>query len=334
MTIDHRNHFDRRRALLAFGLAGAAGLGAPLRALGNETYPNKTVRIICAFPPGNSSDLASRILSDQLQRRWKQAVVVENRPGASGIIAATAIQNAPPDGYSLLMTSTSFVINGSVMKSATYDIDKDFTAISLINSIPVVLLVRKDFPANTLTEFVDLVRQNPGKYSYAHPGVGTVQNMTMKLFMSKTGTRLNEIAYKGSVQAMTDIVGGFTDVMFEASNSAFTFVESGRVKALACSGPAPYFALPKVPTMKQSGVDVNVVGFTVIMAPGSTPRDVVDYVNGEIKTVLGTPEVIAAMQHAGFEVYPQMGAAEVGQWLLRESSRWEQVARAANIAKE
>lgn len=322
----------RRRSVIALSAALSCALAVP--AMADAVYPNKAVKIVCAFPPGNAADIVARILGEHLARRWGQAVYVENRPGASGIIAAQAVQRSPADGYSLLMTSTSFVINKSVMKSVPYDVQKDFAAISLVNSIPVVLLVRNDFPAKNMAEWVAELKRHADKYSYAHPGVGTIHNLSTKLLLQKTGTNLVEIPYKGSVQALTDIMAGNGDMMFEAANSAFTFVESGKVRALATSGPTRYFALPNVPTMKEAGVDISTVGFTALMAPAQTPKDITNFLNKEVQAVLRLPDVQATLQKVALELAPPMDAAATQSWLVQESERWAAVASSANLTKE
>lgn len=323
-----------RRSILmmsATALAASAGL-VPAHA--QPSYPAKPVRIVCAFPPGNASDIVARILAEQLSKRWGQPVVVENRPGASGIIAATTVQQSPADGYTLLMTSTSFIVNASVMKNVPYDIKKDFTGVSLINSVPVILLVSNRFPAKTMAQWVEEVKSHPGKYTYAHPGVGTIHNLATKLLLQKTGTNVVEVPYKGSMQALTDIIGGSGDMMFEAANSAHSFVETGKVRALATSGPARYFALPDVPTLKESGVDISAVGFTALIAPAGTPRQIIDFVNGEVQIALKRPEVQETLKKSAMELYPPMDAQSVQAWLANESDRWAQVASMARIAKE
>jgi tripartite-type tricarboxylate transporter receptor subunit TctC len=297
-------------------------------------YPSKTIKVVCAFPPGNSSDIAARLLGEQLQKRFGQPVIVENRPGASGIIAATAVQKAPADGYTLLMTSTSFVVNKAIIKDLSYDVQRDFAAVNLINSIPAVLLVNKAFPANNLKEFIAEVSRQPGKYSYGHVGVGTIQNMSMKLFQQRSNTSFNEVPYKGSAQAISDIAGGSLDMMFEAANSAYTLVEAGRVRAIVSTGPKRYSLLPNVPTLIESGLDVTVVGFTVLMAPAGTPAPILSRLNSALQTILNSSDTQAAMRKMGLEVYPQLDNVAVDKWLASEGEKWEKVAAAAKIPKQ
>lgn len=298
-------------------------------------FPSHTVKIICAFPPGNSSDIAARLLAKALEKTWGRTVIVENHPGASGTIAASLVKDGIPDGHTLLMTSTSVAVNSAVMQNMPYDIDRDFSALNFINAISAVLLVSPNSNVQSLADLIRIAKTEPGKLSYGHPGIGTIQNMSAKLFMQKTGTALNEVPYKGSVEAVTDIIGGRLTMMFEADNSAFGLVHSGKLRALATSGPTRFFGLPDVKTMKEQGVDVDVVGFTVLMAPKATPSDVVAKINHDVDTALASPDVVAGMNRIGLAVYaPQMSAAQTQAQLLSDRDKWEGVARAAGIKKQ
>lgn len=324
----------RRCISLFFISVAVSTFGVSAVSAAEPTFPTKLVRIICAFPPGNSSDVVARIISERLATRWGQSVIVENRPGASGTIAAQAVMRSPADGYTLLMTSTSFVINKSVLKNVPYDLEKDFSAVSLINSIPVALLVRPDFPATNMKEWVAEVQANPGKYASAHPGVGTMHNLTTKLLEQQTKTELLEVPYNGSTQALSDIMAGTTDMMFEAANSAFNFVNSGRLRAIAVSGPSRYYALPDVPTLAEQGIDVETLGFTALLAPAGTPKDIAGFINSELQAVLKDPKVQETMKTAALDVYQPMDAVAAQDWLISESKKWAQIASAAHIKQE
>lgn len=314
--------------------AAAATLAAPRPTLAGDAWPNKPITIICAFPPGNASDLIARVLGEQMSARLHTPVLVDNRPGASGIIAASAVQKAAPDGYTLLMTSTSFIINKAVLNKVPYEADRDFTPVSLVNSIPAVLIVDKAFPAKDFKELMAQIRQRPGKLSYGHPGAGTIQNLSMKLLLQHVDANVLEVPYKGSVQAVTDINGGNLDMMFEAANSVYTLVQSGRVRALATTSPVRYSMLPEVPTLRELGVDETVVGFTALMAPAGTPPEITGRLNRMVEDIMKMPATLARERTMGLENFPPMGPAEVGTWLRQESNRWENVARVANIPKE
>jgi tripartite-type tricarboxylate transporter receptor subunit TctC len=325
----------RRIGLLsasAWALAGSTMMLAAPGAWAAPAWPRGMVKIICAFPPGNSSDIAARILAKELESRWGKTVIVENHPGASGTIAASLVKDARPDGQTLLMTSTSIAINSAVIARLPYEIDRDFAALNFVNTISAVLLVAPSCPAKNLAELIALAKEKPGALSYGHPGIGTIQNMSAKLFMQKTGVRLTEVPYKGSVEAVTDIIGGRLTMMFEADNSAYGLVKSGKLRALATTGAEPYFGLPDVPTMKQQGEDVNVSGFTILMAPKGVPADVVAKINKDVNDALVAPAVVTGMQRIGLSVAkPPMSAAQTQSTLLADRSQWETVAKAAGI---
>ncbi|NML47866.1 tripartite tricarboxylate transporter substrate binding protein [Ramlibacter sp. G-1-2-2] len=314
--------------------AASASLAAVQPAGAADAWPSKPITIVCAFPPGNASDLIARVLGEQLSARLHTPVLVDNRPGASGIIAASAVQKAVPDGHTLLMTSTSFIINKSVLLKVPYDADRDFTPVSLVNAIPAVLIVDKSSPANDFKELLAQIRQRPGKLSYGHPGAGTIQNLSMKLLLQHVDANVLEVPYKGSMQAVTDINGGSLDMMFEAANSVYTLVQSGRVRALATTSPTRYSMLPEVPTLRELGIDETVVGFTALMAPAGTPPEITARLNKMVEDIMKMPATQAREKTMGLENFPPMSTAEVGTWMKQEASRWENVARVANIPKE
>jgi len=316
------------------GLLLALSLGLTSGWAGAQDYPNKPIKIIVAFPPGNAADIVARVLAEQLSPRLGQPVVVENRAGASGTIAAMAVVKSPADGYTLLMTSTSFAINAAVLANLPYDLERDFAPISMVNAIPAVLIVNKSFPADNIQQFLAEIKRNPGKYTYGHPGAGTMQNLAMKLFLNDTGTDIRDVAYKGSVQAVTDIMSGNLDMMFESGNSAANFVKTGRVKAIATSGPTRYFGMPEVPTVMESGLQFSVVGWTAMAAPANTPIAIVNRLNRELREILELPAVRERMVTLGFGIFPQNPPDEVRKAILAESRRWIAVAKAANIPKE
>lgn len=330
----------RRAAMRRLGLLGlssvaaASGVGligsAPAYAA--SEWPRGIVKILCAFPPGNSSDLAARLLAKELETRWGKSVIVENHPGASGTIAASLLKDAQPDGLTLLMTSTSVAINSSVIAKLPYDIERDFSALNFVNTISAVLLVAPSCPAKNLADLIALAKAKPGSLSYGHPGIGTIQNMSAKLFMQKTGVKLTEVPYKGSVEAVTDIIGGRLTMMFEADNSAYSLVKSGKLRALATTGDQPYFGLPDVKTMKQLGEDVSVSGFTILIAPKATPADVVAKINHDVNDALAMPSIVAGMQRIGLTIaQPPMNAAQTQTTLVSDRDQWLTVAKAAGI---
>jgi tripartite-type tricarboxylate transporter receptor subunit TctC len=320
---------------ILLGANAAAVAASTTGGLSASSYPVRQIKIICAFPPGNSSDIAARLLAKELEKKWGQTIIVENHPGASGTIAASLVKDAPADGYTLLMTSTSVAINSAVLKNLPYDLYRDFSALNFVNSISAVLLVSPSFPGKTLDDLMRLAKADPGKFSYGHPGVGTIQNMSAKFFMQQTGVKLTEVPYKGSVQAITDIIGGRLTMMFEADNSAYGLVKSGKLRALATTGAQRYFGLPDVKTMKEQGTDVNVAGFTILLAPKAVPADVVAKINHDVNAALQSPAVVAGMNKIGLAVAePLMPAAQTQTVLLSDRTRWENVAKAAGIQKE
>src|SRR6266850_2306333 len=200
-----------------------------------QGYPSKLVRIVVPTAPGNAADITARFVTERLSKRFGQAVIVENRPGgaATGALAAVAVAKSPADGHTLLFTSTSFTINTAMFAQLPYDVEKDFDAVALTGQVGMVLVTTPSSPVANLQQFVQLVKKDPGKYSYAIVGRGSIQHLTMELFLSAIGGEMVAIPYKGSAPAMVDVMSGTIPFMFDALSSASSYVTSSRVRALA-----------------------------------------------------------------------------------------------------
>jgi tripartite-type tricarboxylate transporter receptor subunit TctC len=326
----------RHLACAAFAALLAGLAVAPIQA---QTYPNRPVKIIVPYPPGNASDVAARTLGDELAKKLGQPVVVENRSGATGTIGAAAVAKSPPDGYTLLMTSTSFAISTALVASLPYNVATDFEPVVHVGgSGGMILVVNNSFPANNLAQFVDLVKKNPGKYSYAHIGRGTIQHLTMEVFLSMIGADVVAVPYKGSVQSITDIIGGQIPMMFDSPSSASSFIDGGKVKALTSSSEKRSSRLPNVPAVTESGVaaldNFRVGGWVGMLAPAKTPRAIVNRLNEELVKIMQIPEVKQRLYSQGLEVVPEHPPEKFGEFLKADMARWQAAATAAKIPKE
>lgn len=304
-----------------------------------QTYPNRPIRIVVPYPPGNASDTVSRMLGEHLVKRLGQQIVVDNRPGASGGIGARTVARATPDGYTLLMTSTSFTINTAITADLMYDVEKDFEPIAMVSSGGgMVLLTRPDFPAKNVRELIDLLKRDPGKYNYAHVGRGTIQHLTMESFLAATGTAATAVAYKGSVQALTDMVTGQIHVMFDPRGSSLAFVESGKVRMMAITSEQRSTMDPEVPTARESGVpglkEWSVRGWVGLLAPAKTPAAIVQRLNKEVVDALKTPEMVERLRRQRMEPLPALTPEGTREFLLADMRRWQAAAKAAKIEKE
>jgi tripartite-type tricarboxylate transporter receptor subunit TctC len=318
--------------VLAWACAGFAGPAAA------QKYPTKVIHVIAPFPPGNASDLVARIMADALGPKLGQTLVVENKPGASGTIGAVQVAKSAPDGHTLLMTSTSFSINTAVLKNMPYDIEKDFEPVALLAWVPMVLVVNNDFPARDLREFVDLVKKSPDKYSYGHVGKGSIQNLTMELFLATAKLQVVGVPYKGSSQAISDVVAGQIPFMFDATNSSMGMIKGGRVRPLVQSGTERFPGLENVPTAAESGVpDVKgflVTGWAGMLAPAGTPKPIVKRLNDEIAQVMQSPEVRDRYAKQGLQPYPPSSPERFAEYLRDQVKKWGAAASAAKIEKE
>ena len=326
----------RRLALAACSLALAALCAGTALA---QNYPNRPVKIIVPYPPGNASDVAARTLGDELAKRIGQPVVVENRPGATGTLGAVAVAKSPADGYTLLMTSTSFAISTALVANLPYNPLTDFEPVVHVGgSGGMILIVNNGFPAKDLREFVDVIKRNPGKYSYAHVGRGTIQHLTMEVFLSMVGADVVAVPYKGSVQAITDIIGGQIPMMFDSPSSSGSFIEGGKVRALPSPSEKRSTRLPMVPAVTESGVagleNFRVGGWVGLLAPAKTPKAIVNRLNADLVAIMKVPEVKQRLYSQGLETVPEHGPETFGEFLKADMARWQAAATAAKIPKE
>jgi tripartite-type tricarboxylate transporter receptor subunit TctC len=287
---------------------------------------------VLGFPPGGSTDIASRRMADQLARQFGQPVVVENRPGASGSIGAAYVAKSAADGYTLFYgTNTTHAMNVSLYPKLDYDPVKDFVPIVMHGKVWNVLSVHPAFEASTLPDLIALAKAQPGALNVATPGNSTSPHMALELLKSIAGIQVTHVPYKGSAAALTDVMGGQVSVIFDNLPASLPYIKSGRLKALAVSSPRRLAVLPGVPTFDELGFkDYEVAGWGAVWAPAGTPRPIVDKLNHEINLALKDPKVIAAMTDSAME--PQGGTpAAAGEYAREETIKWREVIRAAGI---
>lgn len=275
-----------------FGLMAAAMMTA-LPAIALADYPQRNITLVVPFPPGGGNDAMARIIGDAMTRQIGATVVVENKAGAGGVVGTQAVQNAKPDGYTLLLGhSGTMGINPHVYPAATYHPTRDFTPVGLISEIPLALVVNKDLPAQDVAGLIQLAREKPGELSYASSGVGTGSHMAAELFAHDAGIEVAHIPYRGSGPAMTDLLGGRIDFLFGVIPSSHAQVAAGKARALAVTGAERSPTMPDVPTMQAAGVDGYQAALIYgLLAPAGTPDAVVAKVNAALNAVLADPAV-------------------------------------------
>ena len=299
-----------------------------------QGYPNKPVKLIVPFAPGGFTDVVARILGQKLSATMGQQFIVENKPGAGSIIGTDFVAKASPDGYTLVMVSTTHVISPWIYKTMPYDPIKSFTVVSKLVDSPYVLLVNPKVPAKDVKEFIALAKAAPDTIHYASSGNGSAQHLMGGLFVSMTGAQLKHVPYKGSGGAATDLVAGVVESSFAGVPNALAQVPQGRLKALAVTTSKRIPQLPDVPTMQEAGVagyDASV--WLALLAPAGTPRDIVVKLNAEIGKLMASADTKKALYDAGVEVAPSTPEA-MSDYMVKEMDRWGKVVKDANIKLE
>lgn len=306
-------------------IAAVAALGA---AQAGENYPSRPITMIVPYPPGGITDIAARATAKAMSARLGQSVIVENRAGAGGTIGATAAARTKPDGYTIFMgTSATHGTNPTTLANLNYDAINDFDAVALVASAPLVVVVNPDLPVKTIGELVAYLKANPDKVSYASTGTGGSVHLSVEHFKLMTGTSMQHVPYKGSAPALTDLVGGSVQVMFDNVPSAAPMVKAGKLRALAVTGATQVSDFPGVPTVSESGVPGYQTGSWVgIYAPAGTPKAIVDKLNAAINAGLQADEL--RQTFAASNLIPEGGSPEDFDKFTRdEIAKWAQVAK-------
>jgi len=325
-----------RRALLATGAAtlALAALPAGLRSARAQSLLQRPVKIVVPFSPGTGMDNLARIVSQHLQQRSAQPVVVENRVGASGNIGSQVVATSPADGYTLMVTANTFVMTPPLYKNVPYDVVKDFSPIGQMALGQLVLVLHPSVKATNLKEFIALAKAQPGKIDYASPGNGTPQHLAMESFKLAAGINLNHIPYKGSGGAIQDLLGGTVGAMIMPVHTALPYLADNRIRVLGLTGAERSTMAPQIPTLAEQGIS----GFDVdlwygMYAPAKTPPEMVKHLNAELNQILADPSVHEIIQKQGMVV--RTGAPEaLAQLTAKDLARWTKVIADAKIQLE
>ncbi len=321
---------SRRRILQL--TAGAGALPLLGRTASAQTYPARSVHLIVGFPPGQTADITARMVADFLSRRFGQTFIVDNKPGAASTIATEFVVHAPPDGYTLLGTVASNLINATLLK-LPYDFIRDIEPVSSITRTPLVLEVHPSLPVKTVPEFIAYAKEHPGKLNMASGGIGNSTHMAGELFQMLTGTKLTHVPYRGSAPAVTDLIAGQVQVMFDLTGSSIEQIKAGKVRPLGVTTAEPVEALPGVPTIAQFVPGYEASGLGGIGAPKGTPRDIVVKLNEAIQAAVADPTIRA--RHAAFGSTPLFGSPEDFRKLIAsETEKWAKVIKFAGIKPE
>jgi len=325
----------RRAAMSALSGLPALLLSLPLLAQQPQpqSFPSKPIRLIVPFQAGGGNDLLARIISQKFLEKWGQPVIVDNKPGAGGNLGADFVAKAPPDGHTLLLGTNSLAINPSVFAKMPFDTQRDFAPVAMIATTPFYVVVNNKLPVENIAGLIAYAKANPGKLSYATPGIGTPHHLGAELFKSVTGTYLVHIPYRGSIPALTDVIGGQVDVMWATVNVALPMVSSGKVRGLALAEPKRTAALKDVPVVAETLPGYEVNAWYGIFAPAGTPAPVVQQLSQELQQIFRQPEIQARLLPLGYEIATE-NAERTREILARDLEKWRKVVKAAGIRPE
>jgi tripartite-type tricarboxylate transporter receptor subunit TctC len=303
-------------------------------AFGQGGYPVKPPRLVVPFASGGGADILARLVAQTLAEPLGQNVIIDNRPGAAGILGTELVVKAPADGYTLLMGAPGLAINPSLYVRLPYDALRDLAPVSLVGAVPNLVVVHPSVPARTIRELVALARANPGRLNYASPGRGTSLHFAVELFRSRTGIDLVHVAYKGGAPALIDLVGGHVDLMFDVLPASLPYVKSGRLRALAITAAQRSPLLPQLPTVAEAGIEgFQAITWNGLLLPASTPRGVITRVHQALHQVVNASQM--RERYAAIGTDPVTNSPEEFSAFLREeTTKWARVAKAAGIKPE
>jgi tripartite-type tricarboxylate transporter receptor subunit TctC len=321
----------RRSALLHAGALAAAPFALP-RAARAEAYPSKPIRVVIAFPPAGATDILGRSLGDTLRPMLGQSMVIDNKPGAGGVIGLEAAANAPADGYTVFLCAlTNQAIASHLFTKTNVDIAKNFEPISLLATGPHMLNVNPQVPAKNMTELIAWLKANDGKINYESQGNGTLSHLEAELFAQKIGVKMNHIPYKGSSQAIPDLISGTTSIMFDSVAASMEMVKSGKLRALGLASTRRLPILPDLPTILEAGVPgYEVENWYGFFTPKGTPPEIVSQLDRAFGNALKDPALVASLTQKGYTL-AHGGPAKLAAVAVDERNKWGAVIKAANV---
>ena len=326
---------NRMKSLQRAALRPLIGLALTGLSLLAQAFPDRPVVLVVPFTPSSGSDIIARILAPKLSERWKQPVVVDNKPGASGNLGAQFVSQAAPDGHTLLMAINTITMTPAIYKNMPYDTANDFAPVLKLTEAGYALAVHPSVTAKDMSALVAQSKRSPGSMNYASPGNGTPHHLAMELFKSASGLDATHVPYKGIQGALTDLVGGQVQMMFGTVHSLKPHTQSGRVRLLATTGTSRSAQAPDVPTFKEQGIAVmdHVDAWYAVMAPARTPSDLIQRLNRDFIEVMNQDDVKAALTQQGMVVRPST-PEQLGTLIKSDLARWKKVVTDARIAAD
>jgi tripartite-type tricarboxylate transporter receptor subunit TctC len=313
--------------------AGAAALAVASRFAWAQSYPSRPVRIIVGFAPGGTSDISARLIGQWLSERLGRQFITENKTGAAGNIAAEYVVNATADGHTLLVFASAAAINATLYTNLNFNFMRDIAPVAGILRVPNVILVNPSFPVKTVPELIARAKANPGKINMATAGIGSTPHIFGELFKKMAGVNLLPVHYRGGGPALTDLLAGQVQVMFDPAGEAMGYIKAGRLRALAVTSAARLAALPDIPTVGEFVPGYEADGWSGIGAPKNTPVEIIDTLNKEINAGLADPKMKAHLADLGSTPLVK-SPGDFGQLIADETNKWAEVIRFANIKAE
>jgi tripartite-type tricarboxylate transporter receptor subunit TctC len=325
----HTHRLNRwNRFLGALALAAGLCAAAPVQA---QAYPSRPVRWVVPFPPGGAMDVIARTLAERMSQSMGQQVLIENRPGAGGNIGSEAVARSAPDGYTVMVVSIGHAVNPSLYAKMSFDAQKDFEPVALLAVVPNLLVSHPSLPAKSVREVIELARAQPGRLTYASAGNGTSIHLAGELFASMAKVDMVHVPYKGSGPAVTDLIGGQVNLMFDSITSAQPHVKAGKLRAYAVTTARRSRTLPDMPTIAESGLPgYDLSPWFAVFAPAKTPRPVIERLNAEMLRAMKLPEVQQRFDSIGAETIGST-PEELGAHLQRETALWSRILRERGI---
>jgi tripartite-type tricarboxylate transporter receptor subunit TctC len=315
-------------------LAALAGLSAAPRAgaqAAPDAWPSRQITLVVPFPPGGATDLMARTIGQRFTKKWGQGVVIDNKPGAGGMLAGAQVAKAPADGYTLFFGATAQLsVNESIYKTMPYDVARDFAPIGLVGSVPNILVAHPAQPYKTLAELIAYAKANPGKLSYASPGSGSTAHLSAELFKSQAGVDILHVPYKGAAGGVTDVLGGQVPLMIVSMPSVVEHVKAGKLVALGVTSARRSPTLPEVPVFADTLPGFEATGWYGLLAPAKTPPHIVAMLNTEIELALKDPEVRKLFEDQGIQLLGG-SAAQFSSLIASETKKWAAVIQKAGI---
>jgi tripartite-type tricarboxylate transporter receptor subunit TctC len=330
---DEKILFLKKIMMLFFVSLSTPFAGA--QSFNQANYPNKQIHFIVPFPPGGPADVQARIVGQKLSVRWKQPVLIDNRPGAGGSIGAELVSRAPADGYTFLYTTSGPISVNPIFSNSSFDPLKNLSSVILTSTLYSVMVVNPSLNIKSIDELIQYAKENPGKLNYASSGNGSTSHLSMEQFIRLAGVQIKRIPYKGATPAINDLLGGNVQVMLMGLTSVLPFIESGKLTAIGVSSLKPSPLAPKIPTIASNGMNgFEASNWLGVFAPPNTPTEIVNKMNNEIYAIMKLPDVKERLFKEGFEPMPTYTPQQFKEFIQKDIEKWSKIIKESNITTD